>query len=117
PRGSQSYIPEIPSQLTKSLGRARHSSPGPRNFPAMLDVTDLLKCYGRTTALERVSFRVGAGELFGLLGPNGAGKSTLISILTGLAWPTAGSARLDGELIAPDAPAVRRRIGLVPQDL
>jgi len=83
----------------------------------MLDVADVHKCYGRTVALERVSFQVAAGELFGLLGPNGAGKSTLISIMTGLARATSGRVRLDGELISPDAPAVRRRIGLVPQDL
>jgi ABC-2 type transport system ATP-binding protein len=83
----------------------------------MLEIADLHKCYGRTVALERVSFRVGAGELFGLLGPNGAGKSTLLSIAAGLMWPTAGTARVDGQVISPDTPAVRRKIGLVPQDL
>jgi len=83
----------------------------------MLDVADVHKCYGRTVALERVSFQVAAGELFGLLGPNGAGKSTLISIMTGLATATGGRVRLDGALMSPDAPEARRRIGLVPQDL
>lgn len=83
----------------------------------MLDVVDVNKCYGRTVALERVSFQVAAGELFGLLGPNGAGKSTLISIMTGLSSATAGRVRLEGDLISPDEPAVRRRLGLVPQEL
>ena len=84
---------------------------------AELTVENLHKRYGRTVALEDVSFAVAEGELFGLLGPNGAGKSTLISILSCLMPATAGSARLLGEELSPDNRAVRRGIGIVPQDL
>src|SRR5436305_9653533 len=83
----------------------------------LLDVDNLHKRYGRTVALEDVSFQVAEGELFGLLGPNGAGKSTLISILSCLAPATSGRARLLGEELSPDNLAVRRQIGIVPQDL
>jgi ABC-2 type transport system ATP-binding protein len=84
---------------------------------ALLYVTDLHKRYGPTVALDRVSFRVEEGELFGLLGPNGAGKSTLISILSCLLPATAGVARLAGEELAPANAAARRLIGIVPQEL
>jgi ABC-2 type transport system ATP-binding protein len=82
-----------------------------------LDVDNLHKRYGRTVALERVSFAVAPGELFGLLGPNGAGKSTLIAILSCLLPATTGRATLLGEELSPDNAAARRLIGIVPQDL
>jgi ABC-2 type transport system ATP-binding protein len=83
----------------------------------LLTVEHLHKRYNGTVALEEVSFAVAEGELFGLLGPNGAGKSTLISILSCLSAATSGSARLGGEGLSPDNRAVRRWIGIVPQDL
>src|SRR5947209_7643066 len=83
----------------------------------MLTVTDLHKRYGSRVALEKVNFTVAAGELFGLLGPNGAGKTTLISILSGLSAATSGNATLSGRAVTPDAPDVRRLIGIAPQDL
>jgi ABC-2 type transport system ATP-binding protein len=82
-----------------------------------LDVTNLHKRYGRTVALDGVSFQVADGEMFGLLGPNGAGKSTLISILSCLLSATAGRATLLGEEVSPNNVAARRMIGIVPQDL
>jgi ABC-2 type transport system ATP-binding protein len=82
-----------------------------------LDVDGLRKSYGRTVALDGVSFQVAAGELFGLLGPNGAGKSTLIAILSCLLPATAGRATLLGEELSPANAAARRLIGIVPQDL
>jgi ABC-2 type transport system ATP-binding protein len=82
-----------------------------------LSVDNLHKRYGRTPALNGVSFQVADGELFGLLGPNGAGKSTLIAILSCLLPATAGRATLLGEELTPENAAVRRLIGIVPQDL
>ncbi|HEX4589280.1 MAG TPA: ABC transporter ATP-binding protein [Gemmataceae bacterium] len=82
-----------------------------------LDVRDLRKRYGRTVALDGVSFQVAPGELFGLLGPNGAGKSTLIAILSCLLTADGGRATLLGEDLAPANAAARRLIGIVPQDL
>ena len=65
-------------------------------------------------ALDRVTFAVDAGEIFGFLGPNGAGKSTTLKLLTGLLFPTSGSARILGRP-AGDV-ATRRRIGFLPEN-
>lgn len=83
----------------------------------LLEVVDLHKQYGTTTALDHVSFRVEQGEIFGLLGPNGAGKTTLLSIVSCLLEATAGEARLQGQSLTPRNREVRRLIGMVPQDL
>jgi len=64
-----------------------------------------------------VSFQVKAGQTVGLLGPNGAGKSTTVSMLCGLLRPDAGQVLLDGQSVTTGAASVKRRIGLVPQDL
>jgi ABC-2 type transport system ATP-binding protein len=81
-----------------------------------IDVRDLRKRYpGGVEALRGVSFMVEAGEVFALLGPNGAGKSTTVRILTTLAAPTGGEARVAGLDVVRQAAAVRRRIGCVAQ--
>jgi ABC-2 type transport system ATP-binding protein len=68
-------------------------------------------------ALRGVDLVVPSGSFFGLLGPNGAGKSTLIGILAGLVSKTAGTARVWGVDLDGDPIGVRRRIGVVPQEL
>jgi ABC-2 type transport system ATP-binding protein len=83
----------------------------------ILEVIDLHKRYGATVALDRVSFQVHEGEIFGLLGPNGAGKTTLLSIVSGLLDTTAGEARLFGRNALPLSKDLRRQIGIVPQEL
>jgi linearmycin/streptolysin S transport system ATP-binding protein len=83
----------------------------------MLEVRDLRKNYGATTALAGVSFKVAAGEMFGLLGPNGAGKTTLMSIVSGLLDPTAGQVFLAGKEFHRHDRDLRRLIGIVPQEL
>jgi ABC-2 type transport system ATP-binding protein len=83
----------------------------------MLEVIDLHKRYGEIVALDRVSFQVAAGELFGLLGPNGAGKTTLLSIISCLLPPTAGEVHVLGRKVEPGDRDLRRQIGIVPQDL
>ncbi|MEV0387056.1 ABC transporter ATP-binding protein [Nonomuraea sp. NPDC050643] len=70
--------------------------------------------YGDVLALDRVSLDIRAGELVGLLGPNGAGKSTLINLFVGLRRPTSGTVELLGG--SPADPAVRRGIGVTPQE-
>jgi ABC-2 type transport system ATP-binding protein len=82
-----------------------------------LEVRDLSKHYGATVALDRVGFQVSEGEIFGLLGPNGAGKTTMLSILSCLMEPTAGEALLLGRRVLTNDKELRRRIGIVPQEL
>jgi ABC-2 type transport system ATP-binding protein len=83
----------------------------------LLSVENLIKSYGTRRAVDGVSFKVLTGQTVGLLGPNGAGKSTTVSMLCGLLRPDSGQARLGGEPITVGASSVKRRIGLVPQDL
>ena len=78
-----------------------------------IDLHDVAKTYGRTTALEGLSLTVGRGELVGLLGPNGAGKTTTIKLLLGLVRPTAGSGQVLGAPLG-DRQA-RAAIGYLPE--
>jgi ABC-2 type transport system ATP-binding protein len=80
-----------------------------------ITVDQLRKHYGDVQALDSVSFRVRAGEVFGLLGPNGAGKSTTVKVLATLTKPNGGSAEVAGHDVVRDPDAVRRSIGYVPQ--
>jgi ABC-2 type transport system ATP-binding protein len=75
----------------------------------------LEKHYGEVKALDGVSFRVRAGEVFGLLGPNGAGKSTTVKVLTTLTTPDRGRGEVAGHDVGREAAAVRHSIGYVPQ--
>jgi ABC-2 type transport system ATP-binding protein len=82
----------------------------------MLSLDNVRKSFGRTTAVDGISFRLEQGEIFGLLGPNGSGKTTTIRMAAGLLAPDAGSIEMEG-LGQPTNPAVRSRIGLAPQTL
>jgi len=82
---------------------------------AAIDVQGITKRFGEFTAVDRISFAVDEGEIFGLLGPNGAGKSTLIRMLTTLIPPTAGTALVGGWDIIKAPNGVRRSIGVIPQ--
>lgn len=83
----------------------------------VLDVKDLSKSFGDITAASEVSLAIEAGEIFGLLGPNGAGKTTTISMICGLLVPDAGSVVVCGNDIAADPAAVKKSIGVVPQEI
>ena len=87
----------------------------------MLNVEHLAKSYrSKTTAVVAVadvSLSVERGQVIGLLGPNGAGKSTTVAMICGLVAPDAGRVLIDGEAIASDDSPLKRRIGLVPQDI
>jgi ABC-2 type transport system ATP-binding protein len=80
-----------------------------------IEVKQIVRKFGDFTAVDRVTFTVERGEIFGLLGPNGAGKSTLIRMLTTLLPPTAGAAIVNGHDVVRDADGVRRSIGVIPQ--
>lgn len=76
---------------------------------------ELTRTFGGFTAVDRVSFSVRAGEIFGFLGPNGAEKTTTIRMLTGLLRPTSGTASVAGLDVASQAPRIRERIGYMSQ--
>ena len=80
-----------------------------------VDIDNLSKYFGSFCAVDRMTFGVKHGEVFGLLGPNGAGKSTLIRMLTTLVVPTSGHARVNGFDVGREADAVRKSIGVIPQ--
>jgi ABC-2 type transport system ATP-binding protein len=79
--------------------------------------TDLTKHYGEVVAVDRLSFEVHPGEIYGLLGPNGAGKTTTILMLLGLSEPTSGEARVIGLDPARDPLEVKRRVGYLPDSV
>jgi ABC-2 type transport system ATP-binding protein len=83
----------------------------------VLEILELEKRYGATVALDKVSFEVFEGEVFGLLGPNGAGKTTLLSIVSGLISASGGDVRIMGRPALPVSRELRRLIGIVPQEL
>ncbi|MDR2846416.1 MAG: ATP-binding cassette domain-containing protein, partial [Candidatus Methanoplasma sp.] len=84
----------------------------------IIQVRNLAKEYCKDVrAVDSVSFSVSEGEVFGFLGPNGAGKSTTISMITTLLVPTEGSITVCGKDAVREPDAVRKVIGLVPQDL
>jgi ABC-2 type transport system ATP-binding protein len=82
----------------------------------MIEVRDLRKSYGATTAVDGVTFTIRDGETFGLLGPNGAGKSTTIGMLTGAIRPDSGSIGINGSA-EPGNAAARMNLGVAPQAL
>jgi gliding motility-associated transport system ATP-binding protein len=82
----------------------------------LIEVQDLTKTYGRSTAVDHISFTVNKGEILGLLGPNGAGKTTTMRILTGFMPATSGTARIAGFDVTTDSLEVRRRIGYLPEN-
>jgi ABC-2 type transport system ATP-binding protein len=83
----------------------------------MLEVRSIKKSYGKIVAVDGVSLRAAAGETIGLLGPNGAGKTTTVSVISGLVTPDAGEVLIEGRRVASDTDPVKRKIGLVPQDM
>jgi ABC-2 type transport system ATP-binding protein len=83
----------------------------------MLQVEGLTKRYGTRTAVDAVSFVLGAGETVGLLGPNGAGKTSTIAMICGIARPDGGTVTLAGASPGGHRDALKRAVGLVPQDL
>ena len=82
-----------------------------------VQTTGLTRTFGNFRAVDGIDLAVPSGSFYGFLGPNGAGKSTTIKCLTGLLRPTAGTMRILGVDPAVDAVAVKRRIGVVPEDL
>ncbi|MEK4145030.1 MULTISPECIES: ABC transporter ATP-binding protein [Paenibacillus] len=84
---------------------------------AIAVLTDVVKRYENKLTVDHVNVTIQAGEIFGLLGPNGAGKSTTISMICGLLKIDSGDIVIDGLSVSSYALEVKKKIGLVPQDL
>ena len=82
-----------------------------------IDVTGLVKSFGRTRALDGLDLSVAPGEVHGFLGPNGAGKTTTLRVLLGLLRADAGTARLLGGDPWRDATTLHRRLAYLPGDV
>jgi ABC-2 type transport system ATP-binding protein len=82
---------------------------------SVIHASDLTKVFGRSTAVDHISFDVRQGEIFGFLGPNGAGKTTTTRMLTGVIPPDAGTATILGHDIRSEPVQVKQRFGVVPE--
>lgn len=83
----------------------------------IIETTDLTKYYGPSVGIKNVNIRVNEGEIFGFVGPNGAGKSTTIRVLLGLISPSSGSAKVFGQNVTTDGPAINADIGYLPSEV
>ena len=84
-------------------------------MPNVIEVENLTKTFGAVTAVDRVSFHVREGEIFGFLGPNGAGKTTTTRMLTGVVPMGGGSVRIFGHDIRKEPVRAKQRFGVVPE--
>jgi ABC-2 type transport system ATP-binding protein len=86
-----------------------------KSLPPAIEVRELSKSFPGVLAVDRLSFSVGRGEIFGLVGPDGAGKTTTMRMLAGVMTPDSGSARVAGFDIATAAEMAKERLSYMPQ--
>jgi ABC-2 type transport system ATP-binding protein len=98
------------------MGTPEFATPPAQDRHHFIEVAELTKRFDEVSAVNRISFAVRQGELFGFLGPNGAGKTTTINMLTGLARPDAGTIRIAGLECTRNPKAAQHLIGVVPDE-
>ena len=81
----------------------------------MIEINNLVKCYGDKKAVNGISFKVNKGEVLGFLGPNGAGKSTTMNIITGFLSSTSGTVKVNGFDILENPVEAKKCIGYLPE--
>src|SRR4030065_2623394 len=81
----------------------------------VIETKELVKTYGKFTAVDKLNLRIDEGEIFGFLGPNGAGKTTTLLMLRGLSEPTSGKARICGFDPTREPLKVKRIAGYLPE--
>lgn len=86
-------------------------------LPTVIKTEDLTKVYGGQTAVDRITFEVAEGEIFGFLGPNGAGKTTTLLMLLGLTQPTSGTVEVMGMNPVREPIAVKSKIGYLQENM
>jgi ABC-2 type transport system ATP-binding protein len=95
-------------------GDAAGLRPRGESIMVSIETSNLHKRYGDHSALDRLTLRIDAGEVYGFLGPNGAGKTTTLRLLMGILVPTSGSAKIRGLDCMQERVAVKRVVGYVP---
>lgn len=121
--GSQKDVPPVMVEPPMVSGGAGPGVVAPfaarRATGFAIEAENLTRDFGAVRAVNGIHLAVQAGRFYGFLGPNGAGKSTTIKMLTGLLAPTSGTIRVLGEDVSDPARAlaVKRRIGVVPENL
>ena len=115
-------VPSLEDVFVSVLGReepAAVDDESPADVPppdgTAVEVRDLTRRFGKFVAVDKVSFQVPRGEIFGFLGPNGAGKSTTIRMLCGLLRPSAGGGTVAGYDIGRDSEQIKQHIGYMSQ--
>ncbi|SDY33071.1 ABC transporter ATP-binding protein [Tindallia californiensis] len=83
----------------------------------LLEIDQLVKRYHHKIVVDHLSLKIREGEIMGLLGPNGAGKTTTINMITGLTKIDQGSIKIFGQNLEKSGKAIKKGIGLVPQDI
>ena len=89
-------------------------NPDSQADPISIELRGITRRFGKTCAVDNVSFTVGRGEVFGFIGPNGAGKTTTMRILATLDVPCEGEAYVNGMSVVDDPDRVRRTLGFMP---
>lgn len=102
----------VAAQPLSGTGAAPATSP-----PAAIQTSGLSRTFDSFTALDRLNLRVPRGSFYGFLGPNGSGKTTTIKILAGLLRPSAGTALVAGFDVVAEPLEVKRRIGMLSEDV
>lgn len=112
----RAFIALLPAERTAELRQIVSTTQGiPPDAPIAIEAHDLTRRFGAFTAVDKASFSIRQGEIFGFLGSNGCGKSTTMKMLTGLLPPSSGEARLFGEKLEATDIETRRRIGYMSQ--
>ncbi|MBO0832075.1 MAG: ABC transporter ATP-binding protein [Actinobacteria bacterium] len=104
--------PVISSELSQALGKVTRVP----DLDILISATGLTKRFGRFTAVDGIDFELRRGEAFGFLGPNGAGKSSTMRMIGCVSPPTLGELVILGMDPVRDGPAIRARLGVVPQE-
>ena len=112
----QAFIALLPPERTAELGEPALAPRAiPADAPVSIEAHDLTRRFGSFTAVDRASFTIRQGEIFGFLGSNGCGKSTTMKMLCGLLPPSSGEALLFGKKLEAADLETRRRIGYMSQ--
>ena len=112
----RAFIALLPAERTAELRQIMPAVEGiPPDAPVAIEAHELTRRFGTFTAVDKASFSIRQGEIFGFLGSNGCGKSTTMKMLTGLLPPSSGEALLFGQKLEAADIETRRRIGYMSQ--